>query len=100
MSRLMPCYPLVSFSYHHYQVQLLVKYLICCTNCLIVFAIAFVFISFHDLRKVFNSTKTICVNFAFLNILFLLIKTRTKPDGNGGLAEVDTPKREMKMKPS
>ena len=42
-----------------------------------------------DIRKLLNSRKTIsiCVNFFFFNIILFLIETRTKPDGNGGLAE-------------
>jgi len=58
--------------------------------------IAIAFVSFHAIRML-NSAVSRCVN--YINrcvILFSLIKTRTKPDGNGRLAEAGTPKRAMK----
>lgn len=45
----------------------------------------------------FNKTRSSCVNFVFYIVLFKLIKTRAKPDRNGGLAEAETPKMAMKM---
>ena len=40
-----------------------------------------------DIRKLLDSRKIICVNFFFFNMIFFLIETRTKPDGNGEPAE-------------
>ena len=45
----------------------------------------------------FNETNGGYINFHIYIILFYLLKTRAKPDGNGRLADADTPKTAMKM---
>ena len=64
---------------------------------MIVFAIVFAFVSFHA-KRVLHSAISRYVNYIKRCVtLFSLIKTRTKPDGSGTLAEAGTPKRAMQM---
>ena len=88
-----------SFAYNHYKLRLFLWYLmmIWCANFLLAFGPSIASISLREIRMHFNETNGGYINFHIYIILFYLLKTRAKPDGNGRLADADTPKTAMKM---